>query len=139
MIEFKCSQCGETMQAPESLAGETEKCPKCGALRRVPGQPGVPTVGSMSSGTSHETGKFPTVVVEPTTLIELTSKRWKKLKLQGIALMLVSVVGLIPWMIGFIYMPLPLVVTAGCLIALVFVLGTAIGVYAEIMAWWYHG
>ena len=36
MIEFKCSQCGEDMEAPQSLAGQTESCPRCGALRRVP-------------------------------------------------------------------------------------------------------
>lgn len=38
MIEFKCSQCGADMEAPQSLAGKTESCPKCGALRRVPSQ-----------------------------------------------------------------------------------------------------
>lgn len=45
MIEFKCSMCGEGMEAPESLAGQSVKCPKCGALRRVPGQtrPAAPT------------------------------------------------------------------------------------------------
>jgi hypothetical protein len=38
MIEFKCSQCGEGMESPQSLAGQVVKCPKCEALRRVPEQ-----------------------------------------------------------------------------------------------------
>lgn len=36
MIEFKCSQCGEGMEAPQSLAGEMLECPKCGLPNRVP-------------------------------------------------------------------------------------------------------
>lgn len=36
MIEFKCSQCREDMDAPESLVGQTEKCPNCGLINRVP-------------------------------------------------------------------------------------------------------
>ena len=35
MIEFKCGQCGAEMEAPDSLAGQTERCPECGFLNRV--------------------------------------------------------------------------------------------------------
>ena len=31
MINFKCRKCGELLEAPESLAGEAIKCPKCGS------------------------------------------------------------------------------------------------------------
>jgi hypothetical protein len=37
MIDFKCGQCGEEMEAPQSLAGETENCPKCGKRNHIPG------------------------------------------------------------------------------------------------------
>ena len=36
MIDFKCEFCGEGMEAPESLAGQTEICPKCGAVQAIP-------------------------------------------------------------------------------------------------------
>jgi len=36
MIEFKCGQCGAAMEAPQSLAGQTEKCPTCGGLQTIP-------------------------------------------------------------------------------------------------------
>lgn len=36
MIEFKCSQCGEGMEAPQSLAGQTEECPTCGSTQPIP-------------------------------------------------------------------------------------------------------
>jgi DNA-directed RNA polymerase subunit RPC12/RpoP len=36
MIHFKCRQCRGNMEAPESLAGQTKKCPNCGRLNRVP-------------------------------------------------------------------------------------------------------
>ena len=36
MITFKCTKCGETMEAPESLAGKTLQCPKCGLHESVP-------------------------------------------------------------------------------------------------------
>ena len=35
MIEFKCGQCGAAMEAPDSLAGQMERCPECGFLNRV--------------------------------------------------------------------------------------------------------
>jgi len=35
MIEFKCGQCGAEMEAPDSLAGQMERCPECGFLNRV--------------------------------------------------------------------------------------------------------
>lgn len=43
MIEYRCRVCGEGMESPQSLAGQTEKCPKCGLLNRVPESPNVVT------------------------------------------------------------------------------------------------
>ena len=39
MIDYKCQSCGEPMQAPNSLAGQDDKCPSCGALCRIPSRP----------------------------------------------------------------------------------------------------
>ena len=36
MIKFRCSQCKEPMEAPESLIGDCLVCPKCKASTRVP-------------------------------------------------------------------------------------------------------
>jgi hypothetical protein len=38
MIKFRCTACKEPMDAPESLAGAYETCPRCGQRRRVPKQ-----------------------------------------------------------------------------------------------------
>ena len=38
MIKFKCSKCGEGLEAPDSLCGEVLKCPKCGLHEKVPGK-----------------------------------------------------------------------------------------------------
>lgn len=37
VIDYKCIQCGEEMASPESLLGQEEFCPSCGAATRVPG------------------------------------------------------------------------------------------------------
>lgn len=36
MIKFKCSKCGEKLEAPESLAGQALQCPKCKLHEKVP-------------------------------------------------------------------------------------------------------
>lgn len=36
MIHFKCSKCGEGLEAPESLVGENITCPKCNNSPQVP-------------------------------------------------------------------------------------------------------
>ena len=36
MINFKCSQCGEKMEAPESLQGSSLKCPMCQSATKIP-------------------------------------------------------------------------------------------------------
>ena len=36
MIVFKCGQCGEEMEAPQSEAGKVGTCPECKAINRVP-------------------------------------------------------------------------------------------------------
>ena len=36
MIEFKCRQCGESMEAPESDASSHFECPKCGVMTILP-------------------------------------------------------------------------------------------------------
>lgn len=58
MIAFKCSLCGEGMEAPQSLAGQVEKCPKCGSLNRVPPQAqAVPPPRVPPSGRRAKRGK----------------------------------------------------------------------------------
>ena len=37
MIHYKCKDCGTPMEAPNSMAGETESCPACGAPNTVTG------------------------------------------------------------------------------------------------------
>jgi len=36
MINFKCSQCAEKMEAPESLQGSSLKCPMCKTVTKIP-------------------------------------------------------------------------------------------------------
>ena len=36
MIKFRCSQCGEELEAPESLKNERLQCPKCRYPERIP-------------------------------------------------------------------------------------------------------
>ena len=36
MIQFKCSQCGEALEAPDSMQGERLQCPKCRYPELVP-------------------------------------------------------------------------------------------------------
>lgn len=36
MIIFKCWQCGEKLEAPESLSGEQIDCPVCGEMSNIP-------------------------------------------------------------------------------------------------------
>jgi hypothetical protein len=38
MIKFKCTKCGEGLEAPESLVGQAVKCPKCELHEEVPGK-----------------------------------------------------------------------------------------------------
>jgi len=37
MIHFNCSKCGESMEAPESVRGEKQKCKTCGNMQKVTG------------------------------------------------------------------------------------------------------
>lgn len=40
MIDFKCPKCGEAMSALDSWAGDTENCPSCESVTRIPdGEP----------------------------------------------------------------------------------------------------
>ena len=36
MIDYKCTQCGADMDSPDSLRGQLERCPECGADNTVP-------------------------------------------------------------------------------------------------------
>ena len=47
MIDFKCTQCGETVSVPNSLMGLDETCPKCGK-RGVVGMLETPSVKSIN-------------------------------------------------------------------------------------------
>jgi DNA-directed RNA polymerase subunit RPC12/RpoP len=35
-IEFTCSECGQTLEAPEEMAGESLACPECEAPITIP-------------------------------------------------------------------------------------------------------
>jgi len=35
-ISVKCSDCGKSLKAPDTLAGKKAKCPDCGAVVRIP-------------------------------------------------------------------------------------------------------
>jgi len=41
MIRFKCEHCGWPVRVPPAYAGKTGRCPSCGALVHIPGQPEV--------------------------------------------------------------------------------------------------
>lgn len=41
MINYKCSKCGEFLETPNSLAGQSEACPQCGNVCVVPA-PSIP-------------------------------------------------------------------------------------------------
>jgi len=36
LINFKCTKCGELLEAPESMAGQAVQCPKCKLHEKVP-------------------------------------------------------------------------------------------------------
>lgn len=36
MINYKCGKCGAGMKAPESMAGQKERCPQCSVINIVP-------------------------------------------------------------------------------------------------------
>jgi DNA-directed RNA polymerase subunit M/transcription elongation factor TFIIS len=40
-IEFSCPECGQVLEAPEEMAGETIECPSCEAEIAIP-QPAAP-------------------------------------------------------------------------------------------------
>ena len=41
MIQFKCSNCGAPMEAPDSRDGENESCPRCGHFTHAVGDRGA--------------------------------------------------------------------------------------------------
>ncbi|MEX0776121.1 MAG: hypothetical protein WD042_10480 [Phycisphaeraceae bacterium] len=159
MIDFKCSQCGEGMEAPESLAGQTQECPKCGAMRRVPGsrspdasgelrQPrpqgnlvNCPDCGRQISrlaptclGCGRPMNQMGTPQIQPTTMIEATSKRFKKQEVIGFV---IGLPGLILAVIGvFFFWLAPGILVLGCVALCV---GFGVMLIARIRAWWHHG
>ncbi len=38
-VTFKCASCGQAMQAQDTSAGKSVKCPRCKETNRVPGEP----------------------------------------------------------------------------------------------------
>lgn len=42
MIEFQCGECGEGLEAPESMVGEKLQCPNCKYPEKVPESQGEP-------------------------------------------------------------------------------------------------
>jgi hypothetical protein len=49
MIRFKCPSCGAVMTAPDTAAGCTGACPKCGQRLRIPPVPAKPAVNPPSA------------------------------------------------------------------------------------------
>ena len=80
VIYFKCTKCGEGMEAPESMAGDAFVCPKCGLHERVPSIP--PAAAPVS-----DKGTTPQPAVQT---IELTSKRDKLGQLVGVVMIIVG-------------------------------------------------
>ena len=52
MIYFNCSKCGETLEAPESMRGETLQCPKCQFPEKIPADDGTPIEIDLGEGSS---------------------------------------------------------------------------------------
>ncbi len=53
MITFKCFHCNEELEAPQSMVGETIKCPGCGRNETVPNPDAIHTAGSDDLGTDE--------------------------------------------------------------------------------------
>ena len=72
MITFKCSQCKEVMEAPDSMTGEMLQCPNCKFPELVPepeGEP-EPIAIEMEAGESEEEGVSEIRVFEDQTGIQ---------------------------------------------------------------------
>ena len=51
MIEYQCPSCGAQMASPVSMAGQSDRCPECGNVARVPqSAPQAPTHSSSTNG-----------------------------------------------------------------------------------------
>lgn len=73
MIRWKCRQCGEGLEAPESMAGDLIECCACGSMIRVP----VETAATVRSATSAAP-------------IHAESKKWRRVFIASAVVFLVS-------------------------------------------------
>ena len=60
-FEFKCPQCGQTVEADESFRGQTAECPYCGKGIAVPSGTAKPAVKPSKCGNGFMAGKEPPV------------------------------------------------------------------------------
>src|SRR5688572_23393031 len=42
MLSYHCSECGHERQVPDSYAGRSAKCPKCGSRNTISAPPPIP-------------------------------------------------------------------------------------------------
>ena len=49
MIRYDCPRCGSPMASPDSMAGQSDKCPECANLVPVPPVDSVPAVAAPSA------------------------------------------------------------------------------------------
>jgi len=144
MIQFKCTKCGEELEAPAELAGKAIECPKCGLHEKVP----IPPPPKTSKTELTIENQQPEIKITPcpdcqkdvsvhatacphcgnplkqAVTIEATGKQWKFGQLCGA----------ITCIIGVICFP----ASPGFGLLALFI-GLLVFVGARICAWWYHG
>ena len=139
VIELKCSNCNEEVEAPISLLGDTLDCPRCGQPIYVTSNTNTisnlitcPDCGKEISKHSLSCPNCGRPM--QATTIEKTAKKYKAAMLIGGLMLIFSMTTyIIGWMRGggeeqvTIISPISLVA------------GIVIYVYARIMAWWKHG
>lgn len=119
MIKFNCVNCKEEMEAPQSLVGQTIKCPKCGNVTMVP------------ESISVEPQQVQTIpqqvqIVSPKVqTIELTSKKYKGIQLVSIFGLIIGIIGVISSHHG--------------VFGIIIFLSIIAYIYSRIGAWWHHG
>jgi biopolymer transport protein ExbD len=76
-IKFFCPRCGQQLTAPESLAGQSRKCPSCRTLVEVPTRAAAERTGAISdeesAATDHPLLLFPQRGADHGNLIDMTA------------------------------------------------------------------
>ena len=140
MIEFNCSNCGERMEAPQSLAGQAIECPQCNHAESVldPAKPtntyliSCPACQNQISPNARNCphcGEPMSIAPQKVQTVEQTSKTWKAVQLLG-------ALGAVVGVIGSIVSESP---TGKRDFGTMIGLGLLAFVFARLCAWWYHG